>query len=460
MQEEKKPTVSLAEGIIILIVMMAIMSFGVIGLGISPEVPILTGIMLLIFWGRFKGFKWDDIDEGFVTGIKNGIVPLFIFLLIGSLIGVWIASGVIPSLMVFGFHLININWFLPSIFLVCALVGTFIGSAFTVISTLGIAFMGIGITMGMNPAMIAGAVISGAVFGDKSSPLSATVNLAAAVSGADLIAHIKNLMWSTIPAMIGSFIIFVFLNHSDGKANLANVDKTVNILNSNFHISFLAIIPIALLLICAWSHIPTIPTLFINIIVSIGLMGIQDHNLSLLKINDLITNGFVSKTGNKSVDLLLSRGGISSMMGTLALIMIALAFGGLLMHLGIIDAVVQPLTKHLNSDAKLIIAVIFTAIGVNVFVGEQFLSEILPANAFKKVFHQAGLAPVALSRAIEDGGTVINYLIPWGVAGAFISATLGVPASHFAPFLFLSILSPIFSILSAVTGIAIKHNKD
>ncbi|MFN1208160.1 Na+/H+ antiporter NhaC family protein, partial [Enterococcus lactis] len=144
---------------------------------------------------------------------------------------------------------------------------------------------------------------------------------------------------------------------------------------------------------CAWSHIPTIPTLFINIMVSIGLMGIQDHKLSLLKINDLITSGFVSKTGNKSVDLLLSRGGISSMMGTLALIMIALAFGGLLMHLGIIDAVVQPLTKHLNSDAKLIIAVIFTAIGVNVFVGEQFLSEILPANAFKKVFHQAGLAP-------------------------------------------------------------------
>ncbi|MCT6859647.1 MAG: Na+/H+ antiporter NhaC, partial [Apilactobacillus sp.] len=178
-----------------------------------------------------------------------------------------------------------------------------------------------------------------AVFGDKSSPLSATVNLAAAVSGADLIAHIKNLMWSTIPAMIGSFIIFVFLNHSDGKANLGNVDKTVNVLNNNFHISLLAIIPIALLLICAWSHIPTIPTLFINIMVSIGLMGIQDHKLSLLKINDLITNGFVSKTGNKSVDLLLSRGGISSMMGTLALIMIALAFGGLLMHLGIIDAV-------------------------------------------------------------------------------------------------------------------------
>jgi Na+:H+ antiporter, NhaC family len=455
--KKKKATVSLIEGIIILLLMIVIMSFGVIGLGISPEVPILTGIMLLVFWAKWKGFAWNDIDEGFVSGIKNGIVPLFIFLLIGSLIGVWIASGVIPTLMVFGFHLIIVNWFLPSIFLVCALIGTFIGSAFTVISTLGIAFMGIGITMGINPAMIAGAVISGAVFGDKSSPLSATVNLAAAVSGADLIEHIKNLMWSTIPAMMGSLLIFIFLNHNSGNANLHNVDQTVAVLNHNFSISIWAIIPIILLLVCAWSHIPTIPTLFINIVVSIGLLFKQAPHTSLLQINSLITNGFVAKTSNKTVNLLLTRGGISSMMGTIALIMIALAFGGLLMHLGIIDAVIQPLTKHLNSDAKLIVTVILTAIGVNIFVGEQFLSEILPANAFKKVFHQAGLAPVALSRAIEDGGTVINYLVPWGVAGAFISATLGVPAAHFAPFLFLSILSPVFSILSAMTGIAVKH---
>ncbi|UQS84539.1 Na+/H+ antiporter NhaC [Apilactobacillus apisilvae] len=457
--ENKKPKVSLLEGIIVLLIMICMMSFGVIGLGISPEVPILVGILLLVFWAKFRGFQWDDIDEGFIVGVKNGIVPLFIFILIGSLIAVWIASGVIPSLMVFGFHLINVNWFLPSIFLVCALVGTAIGSAFTVISTLGIAFMGIGITMGINPAMIAGAVISGAVFGDKSSPLSATVNLASAVAGADLIAHIKNLMWSTIPAMVGSFIIFVFLNHSSGSASLGNVSKTVATLNSNFNITIWAVVPVALLLICAWSHIPTIPTLFINIIASSILLFIEHPHFGIIKLNDLILNGFVSKTGNKSVDVLLSRGGISSMMGTISLIMIALAFGGLLMHLGIIDAVINPLAKRLNSDAKLIVTVIFTAIGVNIFVGEQFLSEILPANAFKNVFKKAGLAPVALSRALEDGGTVINYLVPWGVAGAFISATLNVPASHFAPFVFLSILSPIFSILSAVTGIGIKHLK-
>lgn len=457
--ENEKPKVSVLEGIIVLLIMIVMMSFGVIGLGISPELPILVSILLLVFWAKFRGFAWDDIDEGFVVGVKNGIVPLFIFILIGSLIAVWIASGVIPSLMVFGFHLINVNWFLPSIFLVCALVGTAIGSAFTVISTLGIAFMGIGITMGMNPAMIAGAVISGAVFGDKSSPLSATVNLASAVAGADLIDHIKNLMWSTIPAMVGSFIIFVFLNHSSGSANLGNVSKTVATLNTHFNITFWAVIPIALLLICAWSHIPTIPTLFINIVVSSILLFIEHPHFGIIKLNDLILNGFVSKTGNKSVDVLLSRGGISSMMGTIALIMIALAFGGLLMHLGIIDAVITPLAKHLNTDAKLIVTVIFTAIGVNIFVGEQFLSEILPANAFKGVFKKAGLAPVALSRALEDGGTVINYLVPWGVAGAFISATLNVPASHFAPFVFLSILSPVFSILSAVTGIKIKHIK-
>ncbi|MCK8624909.1 Na+/H+ antiporter NhaC [Apilactobacillus xinyiensis] len=457
--ENSKPKVSLLEGIIILLAMIVVMGVGVIGLGISPEVPILIGIMMMVFWGKFKGFSWDEIDNSFVVGIQKGIVPLFIFLLIGSLIGVWIAGGIIPSLMVFGFHLISAEWFLPSVFIVCALVGSTIGSAFTVISTLGIAFMGIGITMGISPAMIAGAVLSGAIFGDKSSPLSASTNLASAVVGADLIKHIKNLMWSTIPAMVGSFILFAIINRGSGAANFSKVTATVNVLESHFNITFWAIIPIVLLFACAWAHIPTIPTLFINVVVSSVMIFIQNPKFGLVNLNNVITSGFVSHTGNKEVDTLLSRGGISSMMGTIVLIMAALAFGGLLMNLGVIDAVMNPLTKRLNSDGKLITTVIATCIGVNVFVGEQFLSVILPGNAFKNAFKKANLAPVALSRALEDGGTVINYLVPWGVAGAFITTTLSVPTSQYAPFVFLSILSPIFSILSGFTGIAVKHLK-
>ncbi|MBW1604877.1 Na+/H+ antiporter NhaC [Lactobacillus sp. Sy-1] len=457
--EKKRPKISLKEGIAVLIVLLAIMAAGIIGLKISPEVPILMGIMLLIFWAKLRGFSWDDIHESFMIGIKNGIVPLFIFLLIGSLIGVWIATGIIPSLMVFGFKLISIRWFLPSVFVVCALVGSIIGSAFTIISTLGIAFMGIGLTMGINPAMVAGAVLSGAVFGDKSSPLSATNNLSAAVADADLITHIKNIMWSTLPASIVAFILYAFMSHGDGHANLDRIQGTVMTLHDNFTISAWAAVPVLLLFICSWSKIPTIPTLFINIVVSSIIGLIQNPQLNLVKLNNVIQSGYVAHTRNPQVDVLLTRGGIAGMMGTMSLIFVALALGGILMHLGIVDAVIKPLTDKLKTDGNLITTVIATCIGVNIFIGEQYLSIILPANAFKKTFAENNLAPVALSRALEDGGTVINYLIPWGVAGAFATNALGVPTIHYLPFVFVSLLSPVFSIISAYTGIGIKHLK-
>ncbi|XIF19821.1 MAG: Hypothetical protein AJITA_00512 [Acetilactobacillus jinshanensis] len=188
--ENTQPQIHFGEGLLILLMVLVIIGVSVIGFKISPEVPIMASIMMMILWTKLRGFSWDQIDKGFIVGIKNGIVPMLIFLMIGSLIGIWIAAGVIPSLMVFGFHLISIRWFLPSVFIVTAIVGSAIGSAFTVISTLGVAFMGMGLTMHIDPAMVAGAVLCGAIFGDKSSPLSATNNLSAAVVGADLMDHI------------------------------------------------------------------------------------------------------------------------------------------------------------------------------------------------------------------------------------------------------------------------------
>ncbi|GLB47312.1 Na+/H+ antiporter NhaC [Philodulcilactobacillus myokoensis] len=455
--KKSEPHFSLGESILVLLLMLIVMGFGVIGLKLSPEIPILVSIIIVIFWSKLKGFSWDQINDSFVVGIKNGIVPLFIFILIGALIGAWIISGIIPSLMVFGFHLISAQWFLPSVFIVCGLVGCMVGSTFTVVSTLGIAFMGIGITMGINPAMVAGAVLSGAIFGDKSSPLSATNNLSVAVVGADLMDHIKNLTFTTLPALVITFVIYLFIGHGNRSVSLSKIHVTEQVLTQHFSITFWAIIPILLLFICAWVKIPTVPTLLINITVSVIMYFFQSGSLNITNAANVILNGFVSHTGNHDVDALLSRGGISSMMSSMSLIFVALAFGGLLMHLGITDAVMKPASKHLNSDGKLILAAILACIGVNVFIGEQYLSVILPGNAFSKAFKKAGLAKVALSRVLEDGGTVINYLVPWGVAGVFITNTLNVPTAHYLPFVFFSILSPILSVFSGFTGIGIKH---
>lgn len=451
----KKIKVSTPEAVIILLVMLFILGWSVIAWGLAPEVPVLFTIALLVFWAKLRGWSWDDIQGGIIDGVHIAIIPIFIFILIGALIAVWIQAGIIPSIMVAGFHLVSGQFFIPSVFLVCAIVGSAIGSGFTTISTVGLALFGIGASMHANPALVAGAVVSGAVFGDKMSPLSDSTNLASAVAESELFAHIKNMMWSTIPSFIVSLILFWILGNS-GQIHTEQIQRTSAILTRSFSVSWWSILPIALLFICAWRHIPAIPTLFINIIVTGIMIFIQQPKMTPAAFVNLITNGFVAKSSSKSVNALLSRGGITSMMATVALIIATLALGGLLMKFGIIQQAMEPVTSHLHRAGSLITVTILAGIGVNLFVGEQYLSVILPGRAFKQSFDKMGLSSLALSRVLEDGGSVINYLIPWGVAGSFAASALSVPVLAFLPFTFFSLFSPVFSIISGWTGIGLK----
>ncbi|WP_203639525.1 Na+/H+ antiporter NhaC [Levilactobacillus wangkuiensis] len=450
--------VSFGEAIIILLAMLAIMGLGVIKFGLSPTTPVLLVIALVILWAKVRGADWDTIHGGITEGIKTGIIPIFIFLLIGALISVWIAAGIIPSMMVFGFHLISAQWFVPSVFLVCAIVGTSIGSAFTIISTIGIALFGMGTTMGFNPALVAGAIISGAIFGDKTSPLSDSTNLASAIAESELFAHIKNLMWSTIPAFFVSLILYFILGTGASDSNaMGKINTTVATLNANFSITWWAALPIIVMFVCAWRKIPAIETLLLNVGLGIVMLFIEKPSTSISSVATMIESGFVSKTGNASVDALLSRGGISAMMATVSLIILTLTLGGLLMQFNIIQTAMVPLAKRLKSSGSLVTAAILSGIGVNIFVGEQYLSVILPGKAFKQTFNDRGLDNLALSRVLEDGGTVINYLIPWGVAAVFAANTLGVSTLAYLPFCFFSLFSPVFSILSGFTGVGLKR---
>lgn len=454
-----KKKVSFTESLIILAVLLIILGLAVIKFGLSPEVPVLFTVLLLTFWAKFRGFSWQEIQDGIKEGIGVAIIPIFIFILIGALIGLWIQAGIIPSIMVLGFKLINGSFFIPSVFVVCSIVGIAIGSGFTTISTVGIALFGIGASMNANPALVAGAIISGAVFGDKMSPLSDSTNLSSAVAESELFAHIKNMMWSTIPAFFISLILFWILGNS-GQMDLTKIEKTSQILQSHFTISWWAIVSIILMLLCAWKKVPAIPTLFINITATVIMIFIENPSYSVKSLDNLIMNGFVAKTADSSVNALLTRGGISSMMGTVALIISTLSLGGMLMKFEIIQSAMEPLVKHLKKPGRLITVTILSGICINLFVGEQYLSVILPGRAFKPAYDKIGLSPLALSRVLEDGGSVINYLIPWGVAGSFAASTLGVPVLAFIPFTFFSLLSPVFSILSGITGIGLKWKKN
>lgn len=246
-----KKKVSFSESIIILALLLIILGIAVIKFSLSPEVPVLFTVLLLTFWAKARNFSWQEIQDGIKEGIGVAIIPIFIFILIGALIGLWIQAGIIPSIMVLGFHLISGSFFVPSVFIVCAIVGTAIGSGFTTISTVGIALFGIGASMNANPALVAGAIISGAVFGDKMSPLSDSTNLSSAIAESELFAHIKNMMWSTIPAFVISFILFWILGNS-GQIDASKIQRTSQILQSHFTISWWALLPIILMLLCAW----------------------------------------------------------------------------------------------------------------------------------------------------------------------------------------------------------------
>src|SRR5699024_6536831 len=371
------------ETIIILIIMLIILGTAVIKFGLSPQIPVLFTVALLIFWARFRGASWEDIHQGIQEGIGTAIIPIFIFILIGALIAVWIKAGIIPAIMVVGFKLISSQFFIPSTFVVCSLVGLSIGSGFTTISTIGIALFGMGVAMNINPALIAGAIISGAVFGDKMSPLSDSTNLASAIAGSDLFAHIKNMMWSTIPSFIVSLILFWFFGNSSSHISAGKIAHTMAILNQQFMISWWALLPIALMFICAWRHIPAIPPLFINIIVTVVMISFQNPGISLQSLAKLISDGFVAHTSDATVNTLLTRGGISNIMGTVSLIIVTLSLGGILMKFNIVQSAMKPLVDHLHKPGSLITVTILSGIGINLFVGEQYLSVILPGKAFK-----------------------------------------------------------------------------
>ncbi|EMF0035357.1 Na+/H+ antiporter NhaC [Enterococcus hirae] len=454
MKRKGKP--SFKEAVFVLLVIVASIAIGVVGLKLSPNITILAAIGMIMLYAVVKRYPTEWLHEGIINGIKPGIIPIFIFILVGALIAVWIQAGIIPTLMVIGFKLISVKWFVPSVFVVCAIVGSAVGSAFTVMSTIGIAFFGIGTTLGINPALVVGSIVSGAVFGDKMSPLSESTNLAAAIVDADLFKHIKHMMWSTVPAFVVSFFLFMVLGHTNRETSLTAIREVTDILEANFTISFWSLIPLFLMLLCAWKKVPAILTILLNIAVAVGMIFIQNPQTSLSGLATVIESGFVATTGNQQIDSLLSRGGIESMMPTVSLIILTLSLGGLLIEFGLISTVMDVVSKKMTNTPKLIFTTLMTSIGVNLFIGEQFLSVILPGNAFKETYQKAGFDPTVLGRTLEDGGTVINYLVPWGIAGSFVASTFGIPTLTYLPFVFFSLLSPVFSMVSAFTGLGIE----
>ena len=439
--------ISLKESIAVLIVLLALLGVLIIGFQLSPHIPILAAFMCLLFYGRFKKFSWDEIHDGIVKGITPGIIPILIFLLIGVLVASWILSGTIPTIMVYGFKLVSVRFFLPTAFLVCAIVGVTVGSSFTTISTIGIAFLGIGHLLGFNDAMTTGAVVSGAFLGNNCSPLSDTTNLAAGIGGVNLFEHIAGMRYTDFPAFVLSLLFYTILGQNSHSADLASINEMIQNMKASFWISPWTLIPLVILFGGAIKKIPAIPTLLAGSTAALVLSFIHEKSLTIGKAADILMNGYVAHTPDPKLDELLSRGGIMSMLGSASLILLALALGGLLIKYLIVETIVQELKEKMDRPSRLVGFTALSFIGVNLIVGEQYLSIILPGETFKRSFDEVGLSKNYLTRTLADSGATVNSLVPWGVSGTFIMGTMKVSALHYLPFAFFSILAPVFTII-------------
>ena len=454
--KKSEPILGLGESIIVLAIILGILGFLIIGQHQEPQAPLLIAFVVLMVYGRLRGFTWDTIIDGMRTGLRAGVDPLVIFLTIGVLIATWIFSGTIPTVMFWGFKIISIQFFLPTVFLVCTLVGIACGSSFTSVSTMGIAFIGIGTTLHFSPGLTAGAIVSGAFCGSNISPLSGTTNLAASTGEIDIYTHIKSLLWTDLPAWFISLIFFTLMGLHPKPASLHTINVMLDQLQNNFWISPWTMLPVILLIILAIFKGPAIPSLGLGALSAVILGWIHNPNISINSITELIMNGFVAHTPNKNINLLLSKGGISSMLTSLALIIFALALGGLLIKFNIIGVIITKIEESVKGIVGLTISAALTCIGVNLLVGEHYLAIILPGESFKEAFDHHNLPRTALTRVLNDAGAAINAVVPWSVSGVFIAGTLRVNPLDFIPFAIFPFLVTVLCILAGFVNVIKK----
>ncbi len=436
----------------------------------SNQVILIFSAALAAIIAQFYGVKWSSLQAGILKNINSAMPSILILLLIGALSGTWMVSGIVPAMIYYGLKILNPTILLFASCIICALVSLATGSSWTTVATVGIALMGIGKALGVSEGMIAGAIISGAYFGDKMSPLSDTTNLAPAMAGTDLFTHIRYMTLTTFPSIIITLIIFVFMGFGIGKKNIGvDVNEITTAIESTFYISPLLFIVPAVVIFLIVKKAPAIPALLAGIaLAAIFAIFFQQDILrtiagdegglaaSIYKATLQSIYGDVSVvTNNEIVDELLSTSGMYGMLGTIWLILSAMIFGGVMDGAGMLQKITASIIKLASSTGSLVSSTALTCIFFNTTASDQYLAIVVPGKMFQKIYKDRGLAPQNLSRTLEDSGTVTSVLVPWNTCGATQSRVLLVDTLTYLPYCFFNIISPIMTIIFAYAGIKI-----
>ena len=432
----------------------------------------MLGAVIAAGIGMGQGFSWKAIREGMISSIKSSLGAVLILLIIGALSGTWMISGVVPTMIYYGLDILSPSFFLVATSVICAIVALATGSSWSTIATVGIALLGIGSVMGISEGMIAGSIISGAYFGDKMSPLSDTTNLAPAMAGTDLFTHIRYMMYTTVPTLTITLLIFLFIGLSlDSKTDLAGIESMQQTLEQTFYISpWLFLVPAVVigLIIMKWD---ALPALFFGTLAG-GLAAIIAQPSIVNQLSGITDDYFMSSymtffntiagasnidSGNTAVNELLSTGGMSGMLNTIWLVICSMCFGGAMEVTGMLKKITSSFINARESAGSLIAKTAGTCIFFNATTSDQYLAIVVPGRMFSKEFEDSGLKPENLSRTLEDSGTVTSPLIPWNTCGAYHAGVLGVATGTYWMFCFFNLISPIMTMLYGFMNIRIRR---
>jgi NhaC family Na+:H+ antiporter len=396
------------------------------------------------------------MEEGIVRGIAVALKAILILMVVGMLIGTWIVSGIVPALIDSGLRLLSPSYFLLAACVVCSVVSLATGSSWTTAGTVGVALIGVGEGLGISPPMTAGAIVSGAYFGDKMSPLSDSTNLAPAVAGSELFEHIRYMLYTTLPALLVSLVLFGFLGWSaqQGSIDGSRVTAIRSVLAANFNLSPALLLAPALVIVVVALRVAALPALLGGTLLG-GLMALWMQDSSLDQVLEVAQRGFVADTGSELVDELLTRGGLESMMSTVALVVCALTFGGIMERTGSLRTLAEVILRLARSTGSLVLATAASCIGTNIIAPDQYLSIIVPGRMYRESYEQRGLHPKLLSRTLEDAGTLSSPLVPWNTCGAFMSTALMVSSASYLPYAFVNLLTPVIAVSIAFSGFRI-----
>ena len=434
--------------------LLASMGITILVFGKDPHIPLALTAIVTALVARLNGAPWSALEKGMLHGIAVGTKAIIILMVIGMLIAVWMIAGVVPYLISLGLELLNPKVFLPATCVICAVVSLSTGSSWTTASTVGVALMGVGNGLAMPPAMVAGAIVSGAYFGDKLSPLSDSTNLAPAVTGVELFDHIRHMAYTTAPAFLLSLILYSIIGYSASQSDVSTmeVQEMQTVLSSQFHLSPLLLLPPVVVIVMSIMRLSALPALA----AAVGAGAIIAIALQKADIADLVNvmhYGYESSTGEKSMDELLSGGGLDKMMWTVSLILCALSLGGIMEGGRMLESVAAAILKGVHSTGAMVTATVGTCFATNIVAPDQYLSIIVPGRMYREAYQRRKLHPKNLSRTVEDAGTLSSPLVPWNTCGATMMSVLLVNPFAYLPYAFFNLLTPLFAVLWAYLNI-------